>query len=63
MEPRPVDFIQQPSLSIYVGSLYRQCISELLIRMVTTTTMAAMILTIRIEREEEEEEVELLLCQ
>lgn len=41
MEPRPVDVIQQPSLSIYIGSLYRHCISELLIKMIIITTMTA----------------------
>lgn len=63
MEPRPIDFTRQPSLSIHVDKFYRQYISELLIKIIIITTIRRTTTMIRIEEEEEEEEVELLLHQ
>lgn len=59
MEPRPVDFIQQSSVSMYVDGVYGQYISELLIKIIIITTMKKTV-TIRIGEEEEKEKVELL---
>ena len=60
MEPRPVVFIQRPSVSIYVDSIYRQYV-ELLIKIIIITITKT--ITIRIGEEEEKEKVESLLDQ
>lgn len=52
-----MDFIQQPSASIYVDSVYRQYI-ELLIKVILITMTKT--ITIRIGEEEETAKVELL---
>lgn len=59
MEPRPVDFIQQSSVSMYVDGVYRQYISELLIKIIIIITMEKTV-TIRTGEEEEKEKVESL---
>ena len=58
MEPRPIDFIQQPSMSIYVDRSYRQYISEFSIKIITIRILMATMTTIRIQRGEEEKEEE-----
>lgn len=65
MEPRPTDFIQQPSMSVYVDKFYRQYISEFLIKMIMIRITMITATMIRIQRgeEEEEEQMELLLHQ
>lgn len=66
MEPRPIDFIQQPSMSSYVDKSYRQYILEFLIKIIVIKITMATTTIIKIQRgeeEEEEEQVELLLHQ